>query len=161
MKKTQKNEKPQKNSIKNKSKKNKVSNSLTKLYGSVCTDNSTIKTNSGLFAGINQFNQISTNEKGEVMWGKGIQLYKGFNDQRGYIKEHDWNNPKNYRIRYFKLDKFGPGNFAKLLPKSKIQINGSIQTLNAGGTYTNDNKKIQDFAASFDATGNNYIAMIK
>lgn len=85
MKKSQKNQKPKKNSIKNKSKKNKVSNSLTKLYGSVCTDNSTIKSNSGLFAGINQFNQISTNEKGEVMWGKGIQLYKGFNDQRGYI----------------------------------------------------------------------------
>ena len=163
MKKTQKNEKREKNRTKNKSKKNKISKNLTKLYGSVCSSQYTIKAKKGPFAGINQFNQIGLNEKGQVMWGKGIQLWKGekIADMKGYVKEHDWNDPNNYRIRYWELNNLGPGKYGKLLPKSNLMANGTMKTINAGGTYLTDNKKVHNFATSFDATGTNFEAIVE
>tara|TARA_A100001011_G_scaffold398274_1_gene502101 strand:+ start:1107 stop:1571 length:465 start_codon:yes stop_codon:yes gene_type:complete len=145
-----------------KNRKTKKVNNCTKMYGSVCSSEYTLKSNKGPVAGINQYTQITVENDNNLLWGRGIQLWKGTKiaDMQGYIKEQDWNNPNNFRIKYWELKKLGGGPLNQLLPSSKLKAHGTMTIIDANGKYANSKGLVQKCAASFDMTGNNFTGVI-
>ncbi len=143
-------------------KKNKKENKITKMYGSVCSSEYNLKSNKNKFAGINQYTQITEEPNGNLLCGNGIQLWRGTKiaDMQGYVKEQDWNNPNNYRIKYWELKKIGGGTLNKYLPLSKIKAHGTMKIIDANGKYSSSKGLLQKCAASFDITGNNFTGII-
>ncbi len=135
---------------------------ISKLYGSVCKSQYTIDSKNEPFAGINEYSQLVIQNDGTNLCGRGIQLWRGTNiaDMQGYVKEQDWEDPNNFRIRYWELKKIGGGSLDRFLPISKLKAHGTIKTLEASDKYQNDIGIVKKVAASFDSTGDNFIGVV-
>ena len=108
------------NNKKSKNRTRKCKKNLVRAFGSVCAPTNFTLKNKGLpYAGINSYNQINISDDREPLVGNGIQLWKGTTtaNMEGYVKLVEWNNPKNFKIEYWKLDKLGGGILKKKITK--------------------------------------------
>lgn len=135
------------------------SNKCSRIIGSVCSSQSTLKVNKQPFVGINEYSQITYDGPNGSLYGKGIQLWEKTNMQ-GYLKNYSWDNPNDYQLLRWKADKLGGGPLNKFLPNSKFKAHGNFKVIEAGGKLSHTKDQTGLLAGSFSGNGMNFIGVI-